>query len=295
MYRSEGRKSLVFSSGVSSGRLSTRTSCQPRAVVTYSAGKDSMWNMWWTQQEYGLENVAPLHISGLNRNNAAQEREFAQKQASCFGFQNFSIVDLLNSSRNTGYQTMRSRDIFLAGIAIPVAVQFGAQKVIIEGFAETDIDREFFSGRPDNIEYFNTLLYRLGISVQVSWRNRAEMDIVKDIFENKPEWMPYVCNCFSSPCYLPSRRDYWRKKAPSINFYDSQCGSCVKCRIIVLGRILYDLAFKARREDIIFFLLNTNEWMKTNRAKLKDMIEGSFTRDFRTACERYGITPKPVA
>ncbi len=259
-----------------------------RVVVAYSAGKDSMWNMWWALREYGPENVMAFHISGLNRNNASHEREFCLRQQKEFGFKNFKIVSLLNSSRNTGYRTMLSRDIFLSGVAIPVALEFGAQKIITEGFAETG-SAEPFSGQPGNIGFFNKILHQLGIWVQVSWRNRLEMDTVKDLFESKPEWMPHVCNCFASPHHFPSRRAYWVAKAPSFKLYDSQCGSCVKCRIVNLGRILYDTNLKVLEKDIVWFLQNTDNWARTNRIKLRDMIGGSFSRDFKIACVKYGV------
>ncbi|MBI3274311.1 MAG: hypothetical protein HYZ69_04160 [Candidatus Colwellbacteria bacterium] len=188
---------------------------------------------------------------------------------------------------------MRSRDIFLAGMAIPIAIEFGAQQVITEGFAETG-PKEPFSGQPENIEYFNSTLRVLDIPVQVAWRDRLEMDTVMDLFENEPEWMPHVCNCFASPCYLPSRRAYWQRNAPSIDLYNSQCGSCVKCRIVILGRMLYDPKFAARRNDIIFFLENTDRWLGSNKVKLRDMVAGSFRRDFITACSNYGVRPKTV-
>jgi len=298
MYRSEkrGMPCFIFNidadndTGNSQPGLRTHSRTHSgRAVVAYSAGKDSMWNMWWAQEKYGRDNVMAIHIGGLNRSNGSKEREYAARQARELGFKNFRTIDLLNSSQNTGYQIMRSRDMFLVGVIIPIALEFGASKIITEGFSETGPD-EPFTGQEKSTIYFNKILREMGIPVRVVWRNRNEMDVLKDLFTNHPDWLPHVCNCFSVPCYQPNLRRSWKRRAPTFKLYDSQCGSCVKCRITNLGRIFYDP--KTRNvsvEDICVYLRNTAEWIRVNGERLKDVIGGSFMRDFRGASKKYGL------
>lgn len=290
MYRSENHKPPTLKTPKCVVRFSAPKTDANKVAVTYSAGKDSLWNMWWAQERFGTENILAIHINGLNRANASQERKYAEQQRVKLGFNNFTVINLHNGSRSRGYGVMRSRDIFLVGITIPYALAFGASKIVIEGFAETQ-PTEPFSGQADNMRFFNRILRELGIYVSAAWRNRQEMDVVQDLFKHRPEWVPHVCNCFSAPCYQPNIRRYWQRNAPTFTLYDSQCGSCVKCRIINLGRILYDPQITAvNTEDIQTFLKNTANWIRINRERLSDMIEGSFTRDFKRACKQYNLS-----
>jgi len=266
-----------------------------RVAVAYSAGKDSLWNMWWAQEKFGAENVMAVHINGLNRANAPRERMYAERQREKLNFENFAFINLRNGSRSRGYGVMRSRDMFLVGITIPHALEFGASKIVIEGFSETK-STEPFSGQASNMRFFNQVLHELGIPVNAAWRNRQEMDVMRDLLENRPKWVPHVCNCFSAPCYQPGIRRYWQRSAPTLSLYDSQCGSCVKCRITNLGRILYDPKIaEVKKEDVYIFLKNTAKWMRINRERLADMIEGSFTRDFKRACKQHNFSIPSVA
>ena len=260
-----------------------------RAVVAYSAGKDSMWNMWWAQEKYGPENVMAVHISGLNRNNGSNERDYSLWQKEELGFKNFQIIDLLNSSQNTGYEIMRSRDMFLSGIMIPQTLEFGASKIITEGFAE-EKPTEPFSGQSKNMRYFNTILHELGIPVRVSWRDKKEMGIIKDLLVNRPDWLSYVHNCFSAACFKVNTRRSWERNAPTFPLYKSQCGSCPKCRITNLARVLYDSTMNSVRvKDIEIFLKTTVKWVRDRRIKLADLLEGSFVRDLKKALRKYGL------
>lgn len=295
MYKSENRKPPTLKTPENDMRFSSPKTDANKVAVAYSAGKDSLWNMWWAQEKFGTENVLAVHINGLNRANAPRERMYSERQRAKLGFDNFKVINLHNGSRSRGYGVMRSRDMFLVGITIPHALEFGASKIIIEGFAETQ-PTEPFSGQASNMRFFSQIIQELGIPVSVAWRNRQEMDVMRDLLEHRPEWVPHVCNCFSAPCYQPGIRRYWQRSAPTFSLYDSQCGSCVKCRITNLGRILYDPNIKAvKTEDVQTFLKNTANWMRINRERLADMIEGSFTRDFRRACKQHNLSFSSVA
>jgi len=134
MYKHEGAKPPRFQSPRKELDFSSPKTQSEKVAVAYSAGKDSLWNMWWSIEKYGNENVLCTHISGLNRSNAPYERRYSEKQATDLGFRNFELIDLLNSSKNSGYSVMRSRDMFLSGIVAPVVIDFGASKIITEGF-----------------------------------------------------------------------------------------------------------------------------------------------------------------
>lgn len=260
-----------------------------RVAIAYSAGKDSIWNLWRATEQYGSDNVLVVHIRNLNKNNGSNEIAWVKKQQKCFGFKHLEVIDLINSSLNTGYQTMRSRDLFLAGIIAPLAIEFGAGQIITEGFAE-EAPREPFSGQEWNMLYFNSILERLHIPVQVSWKNRKEMDVIKDLYRHRPEWMPYVCNCFTLPCFHSDHRKKFMRRSPTISLYPSQCGVCPKCRITLVARILYDASLQgADPKDIRIFLNNTIHWFKDSRNTHHDMLTESFHRDFRIACKKYGV------
>lgn len=288
MYASENHRAPRFKTSQYPTVYDVSETSSDRVAIAYSGGKDSMWNLWRAQEKYGLDSTLAVHIGGLNRANGPRELEYTKRQQEYLGF-NLQIVKLANSSSIAGYKVMRARDMFLAGLAIPYALEFGASKILIEGFAETG-EQEPFSGKEKNMIYFNEILKRLKIPAQIDWKNRKEMDVVKDLVINRPDWLEYVCNCFSAPCYQPPLRRSWEKHAPSLKLYDSQCGSCVKCRMTNLGRVLYDPQVQtAAREDIEYFLKNTAKWFKTKLPLIKDMIEGSFLRDLNKALKKYGL------
>ncbi|MDP3697269.1 MAG: hypothetical protein Q8R55_04570 [Candidatus Taylorbacteria bacterium] len=260
-----------------------------------------MWNLWWASEKYGVDNILVVHVRGLNRNNGPSEVKHVLNQQKKLGFKHLEVIELHNGSLNTGYQVMRSRDMFLSGIITPIAMKFGASQIITEGFQDTE-PTEPFSGQESNMVYFNEILRKLDIPVQVNWHNRDEMLTVKDLFENKPAWMPYVCNCFTIACYQSSHRSTFQKVMPTFPLYGSQCGVCVKCRIINVARILYDPSTrKVRPQDIRTFLENNDSYVferiRKNKVKginpkndnLKDMIRGPFMREFAIACKEYGV------
>lgn len=298
MYRFEGRgKPPVLISTESSAKLAPTlplfSKGSKKVAIAYSAGKDSMWNLWRAAKKYGIDNVLAVHVRNLNKNNGSDELKYTLRQQKIFGFKNLEIIELKNGSLNTGFQTMRSRDMFLMGLTIPVALKFGATQILTEGFYGAQADEPFFTGAEENMRYFNEVLTNLGIPIKVAWKNRNEMHVIKDLFENCPNWMPHLCNCFTIPVYKGTQRKLWQKRTPTFPLYDSQCGVCVKCKIVNLARILYDPeAKKISPKDILAFLRLTDNWVRDKRVKRSDMIEGAFMDDFKRACSLYGIKPK---
>lgn len=264
-----------------------------RAVVAHGGGKDSLRNLWWAEEEYGRKNVLVIHISGLNRAVAKREHEYCDRQQKEIGFANFKFIDLKNGSRSAGHEIMRARDFFLLALIIPDAIAFGASTVITEGYAETK-ENEPFSGKVENMQFFNQILKRLSIPCQVAWRDREEIYAVKDLLLHRSGWLDHVVNCFTPAKYFATYRSCWERNAPSLRLYDSQCGSCPKCRTVNLARILYDkqTTDSLALADAQYFLANTKSWMGRNRVKFADFIEGSFGEELRIACQRYGVVLK---
>ncbi|MBN2052739.1 hypothetical protein JW756_04515 [Candidatus Woesearchaeota archaeon] len=288
MYSFEGEPSPRISSPkVNIAGIPFKTS-NDKAVISYSAGKDSMWNLWWAQEEFGKDNVLAAHISGLNRSNSSDETRYALRQSKKFDF-SLEMLQLCNGSGGKGYQVMRSRDMFMVGILIPYALNFGASNIIIEGFGEDVRSSEPFTGHEQNMLLFNKTLKEMNIPIRVKWRNRKEMDVVKDLYINKPDWMSEVCNCFSPSHYKIALHNSWERRTPSIRLYDSQCGSCVKCRIINIGRILYDPNFEATEEDITYYIKSTEKWYAEHKITHNDMIGGSFLEALTKAAKIHDI------
>lgn len=292
MYRSEDKRPPKIRSGDDFFKMEyiLPKTDPKKAGVLYSGGKDSIWNLWHTSRDRGMENVLLAHVHGLNTSNSSHELAYTLRQQKAYGVPHLRVLDLVNSSGLRGYQVMRSRDIFMAALAIPPALEFGASKVYIEGFAETR-STEPFSGQARNMRLFNHTLRELGIPVQVAWKNRTEMGVMEDLLRHKPEWLPHVVNCFSALLYKPGLRRSWARNAPTFPLYDSQCGSCVKCRITNLGRVLHDEELRRRTqpEDIRYFLTNTIAWMRGKGITHADMIGGSFTREFKRACREFSV------
>jgi hypothetical protein len=184
--------------------------------------------------------------------------------------------------------------MFLAGIIVPLALQFGATKIFTEGFADAK-PAEPFTGLEENMRYFNGVLKEIGAPARVSWRNRDEMLVIRDLFKHRPAWMPYVCNCFTIPPFLGFHKRAFQRRFPSFPLYESQCGVCVKCRITNLGRVLYDHhGKKIVPRDTRGFLEETNRWAESKLGVLSDMIQGPFLRDLRKACQLFRIEAKSV-
>lgn len=301
MYASCGHAApRMFRSGHYSFAENLFTPISPRIVVAASAGKDSLHNVMLAHERCGQIGTMVAHISGLNRNNASEERKYSRLQAKALDLPYYREVDLLNSSTNSGYATMRSRDLFLAGLLVPIALEFGASRIMTEGFAEAK-PNEPFSGQQQTMEKFNGVLRSMNIPVAVTWENRPEMDIIRELYHKRPSWMPHMCNCFQVPYRKPGIQRSWKRRTPSLPLYRSQCGSCVKCRITNVARILYDrdLKRKATLADIAFYLADTAKWTKSRmkprgkgkrrQGSLADMLEGSYMRDLDRALEGYGL------
>ncbi|MFY9461774.1 MAG: hypothetical protein WAP51_01050 [Candidatus Sungiibacteriota bacterium] len=290
MYAWEKRPMPRFSSVVHRKFSSLPKTSDKKVIIDYSGGKDSIWNAWWCENDYGRANVSLAHIAQLNKLSASEEKKAVIRQKGELGFPNVEIVDLKNSSRNRGYSIMRSRNMFIIGLTIPFALERGASRIIIEGFAEC-ASGESFTGTEANIRGFNRLINLLGIPVQVAWRDRKEMDILKDLILKYPEGLGLANSCFSAKYFKGNTRRSWEKHAPTFPLFDTQCGSCFKCRVTNIARIRYDrkLLLTASPKDIRTYIALTDKWLKDNRESFDDMLTESFIATFKRVARQYGV------
>lgn len=297
MYQSEGKEKPIFA--LTDKRLvkekdafktSRHETTNDRALLTYSAGKDSMWNLSWLLKERGLENVLAVHVKGMNRAVAKGEHDATIRQANKIGFQ-LNILDLLNSSKNSGRNVMRSRDMLLVGITIPLALQFGAANIYLEGghLPKGSASGEPFNRYAEAWEEFNNLFKELNIPVRAAWRDIKGYEPVKDLLKDHPGWLELVHNCFAPPCYKPEKRRRWEKVAPTFPLFETQCGSCLKCREVNIGRIKHDPSIrKADRKDIQEYIRSTVIWAKDHTQAVEDMGE-DFSYNLLSLSQEYGL------
>lgn len=253
-----------------------------KAVVTYSGGKDSMWNLMHTRDE-GYEPLA-VHIRGLNQSVARSEHKDVLKQQALMQFP-LAVVDLENSSLQKGRLIVRSRDVFLTALAVPLALEYGADKIYLEGAVAPDTPGTQFCLRASTWETYNELLKQAGLPVQMVGTDRGEIDSIRDLLEQHPDWMPLVSNCFTMTGLRESVAGKFLEAAPSSRnrqpkfpLYDSQCARCLKCRTVNLTRVLYDPIMQnpELRPDIAFFLQDTTKWLKGKRREIADIMDPGF-------------------
>jgi len=262
-----------------------------KSVVTFSGGKDSLWNLDWLVREQGLSNVLGVHFERINQGVSSEELKATLRQHEQIGFP-LEVIDLLNSSKNSGKNIMRARDMFLVGLSIPYAYEFEASKIILEGgFYKDDlVKNEPFTCYESAWNVFNRTLSSLGIPVEASWRDSDGMSTVKDLITNRPEWLPLVYNCFAPEVYKPERRRKWQKVAPTFPLFDSQCGSCVKCRELNIARIAFDPSIeKAKTEDIREYIRDTKRWAKKHELDMVDFLAGAFLEQLNKMASKYEV------
>ena len=272
-------------------RFSLPETSGKKVVIAYSGGKDSVWNAWWCRKRYGSENVSLVHIAQMNKLSASEEKKSVLAQRDALDFPNIEIVELLNSSRNRGYSIMRSRNMFIVGLCIPFALERGASRIIIEGFAECTAG-ETFTGTEANIRGFNSLIHSLGIPVSVGWRDRKEMALLRDLLSACPDGLALANSCFTAKYFKGYIRKSWKKHTPTFPLFDTQCGSCLKCRITNIARIRYDekLLGTASPQDIRTYIALTDKWLMDKREEVDDMLTESFMGVMKRVAQQYGIT-----
>jgi len=291
MYRSENRKPphIIGPRTRIPPQLPDFPTTSSRALITYSGGKDSMYNLARAQDELSPKNVRALHIAGLNRSNASDERKASLRQSEELGF-HLDVINLLNSSKNSGYEVMRSRDIFFIALAAPIALMNGASRIFIEGFTEETPD-EPFTGKEESMRMLNNIFRQWSVPLEVAWYDYEEVEAIGHLLIHRPGWLTLVQNCFCIPVYKPSQRKRLLQNLPTFHLLDSQCGVCMKCRMTNLARILYakhdPTMRKVSSTDISRYIASTVRWAVENHEKLADYIDGSFLKYLRIATQKF--------
>ena len=257
-----------------------------RAVVEYSGGKDSMDNLARAQERYGRDNVLAVHIAGLAKGVGAAERRASIEQSRRFKFP-LRIVELTKSTMESGAKVLRSAKVFDACLVAPVALEFGARHIITE-----EPGGPYFTGSRGAMELLNGAFFgRSGIPLMVRWWDRPHDGVVKHLIKHRPDWLPYVCNCFSPMHYRIGIRKSWLRRTPTFRPFKNACGSCIKCRLTRLGWLLYG-PHHASRADAVYFIRDCEQWARHKQSTHQDLIGGSFSLYLERARRRYGLQPR---
>jgi hypothetical protein len=291
MYAFEGQPRPTFCGPTATTLpFSTLRRRSGRILVEYSGGKDSMWHQARACDRVGAENVLAVHISGLGQGVASGERKASIAQAKRFGFRHFTIVDLKRSSGEKGVRVLRSAKIFDAAVVLPLALQFGASRII----TEEPGGGPYFTGSYKSMTLFNDFLGDIGIPVRIGWWKRPKNGVVRALINLRPGWLPEVHNCFRRPSWKWSTRRSWLKPTPTFRPFRYACGSCFKCRLTRMGWMLYG-PHHATKEDAIYFIRDTEKWARDRQSTHGDLIEGSFTLYLELCRRRYNLAPRYTA
>lgn len=265
------------------------------ALVTFTGGKDSLWNLMRAQDEYN--RILAVHISGLNQSVASRERRYVEKQSGQIGF-DLQIIEIKNSKSSRGWKMMRARNFFLTALAVPLAAESGASRIYLEGGLSVgeDEDGDSYSHRASAWESFNQILAGMGLLVKGDWYDdQQEMGRIRDLLERKPEWLAQVMNCLSMPVFVPGIRrnlltKIGAKSERDFPLYETQCGGCIKCRTVNIARIVFDPEMdKVDRELVRNYLRSTLVWMNRKSEQVADFVDSSFYEVLKLAREKYDV------
>jgi len=247
----------------------------------HSGGLDSVYRVATLLNEN--QKVMIAHLRNLNPKGNYKEALASRLQAEIFGVP-YEEIKLRNGTDNTGFDVMRTRDMFLALVVAMTAEQFGAEKVFIEGDMQTDHEAHFSEYKPAWV-FFNKLIKDAGLSSRVEGMDAHDIETVGAVIKLESELgiaiLPLVQNCFSAEHQLHNNRRRWEREAEFLAKRSPEhwCGSCVKCRRMTLGRIYYHDPRLERipKKEIKFFIDDTKRWLE-NYPNNKHLISESFLK-----------------
>ncbi len=254
-----------------------------KVVVTLSGGKDGLYYLLRCIERYGNQNVLPVHISHLSMEGVShRELKAARNLADRLGAK-LKIIELVNSTRIPGPRIMNFRDIFLPAMLAAMAHEFGASKIFMEGSDDAKESGDpYFSDLDTSQHALRDMLHEWGLAVEVVSEKISEYEVLRRMFAN-PRWatlMPHTHSCLRCDRLMMFCRRWHAEHFPELfkRFYEGQCGSCFKCRVITLSRILWDpimeqVPFKECKE----YLARTNEWRE--KLKRKHRCSWDFVND----------------
>ncbi len=118
------------------------------------------------------------------------------------------------------------------------------------------------------------ILHGWGIDIKVESENVSEYEVLRRMYQDRERagFMPYTHSCLRCDRLMHFSRKWYREnlRLLSLRLYDGQCGSCFKCRVITLARILWDPKLRsAPREELQEYVSRTEEWRKKLSRKLR--------------------------
>ena len=240
------------------------------------------------------QGVVAIHIQNLNKSPHA-EAEASELQALSWGIP-YRKVRLRNSSGNSGYATMTTRDLLIGGLCAVAATPYRAKRVLIEGPMIKNPKGCDYSEFEGAWVLFNRSLKNAGLEVQVFAPDQGEIETIGQLLDierrTNLKIIPLIQNCFSGVYELKNNRGSWESKARMLSEASPPqwCGSCYKCRRVSLGRIFFKDPRLANvpDEEKKFFVRDTFRWLDQypNGARL---ASGSFIAHLRLLANSLGI------
>lgn len=244
----------------------------------HSGGLDSAYRV--ARLRNNGKTVLISHLRNLNPKGNVSEMRASREQAKEFGVP-YVEIKLRNGSGNTDFNSMRTRDMFLALATAIAAKPHGVKKVLVEGDMQTDSSAHFSEYAPA-WEFFNQLLKSVDLP-RVKGMDAHDIETVGEVItlekELGVEIIPLIQNCFSADYQRYNARRKWERETPVLasNSSDHWCGSCIKCRRMTLGRVYYhDPRLKSMpKSEIKYFVEDTYRWIKKYPHN-HDLISESF-------------------
>jgi len=256
-------------------------------IVPFSSGKDSVYHFLKAQKNKQSPHL--VHIQNLNLSCCSEEKKYAEKFAA-WKKVHLDTVHLKNGTPRNGFETMKSRDMFLVALMVPYAFRYGAKDIVIEGFGD-ESDFDLFSGQIKYMREFNQLLYALGFWIDIVWDDLEEWKILEIMIREYPLDLAHTNSCFSYPLLKDrmQKRIFW-KKYPGFPFYEAQCGGCFKCFIVNLARIVFDKKLKCSKKVLRQYVLRAERWLTEKIRKKGSYYEDpTFLYLLRLAQEKVGL------
>jgi len=233
----------------------------------HSGGLDSAFRI--VRKLVNGESVVAVHLQNLNFKGTLSEAVASRRQCQEWKVP-FENIKLINSSESFGFDTMSTRDMFLALVVGIGACKHGVGEVLIEGGMSDDPNNCQFTEYTKAWEMFNKLVKSTGLSLEVKWVDPGDIETIGELLKFEKELgveiLSLIQNCFSSPHQVGNNRRKWERETPILAESSSfhWCGSCHKCRRMSLGRIYYGdpKLTGLPREELDYFVRDTYDWMK---------------------------------
>ena len=272
---------LVMSDDLTSTRT-TKSINYPQVEIAnaHSGGLDSAYRMAGFLQE--KKKVMGVHLRNLNTKGNFAEFQASKEQCETWGVP-FENIRLINNSLNGGFDTMRTRDYLLAIATAVTGYQYGAKKVMIEGGMFDDPEKGHFSEYSEGWKMFNKLIADANLKMEVEGIDPGDVETVGEVVRLEKvlgiEILPLIQNCFSAPFQRGFLRKKWFRETRTISQNSSEhwCGSCLKCRRMTMGRLIYQDPRLANvpENEVKFFVKDTYNWLRIYKHN-GDMVSKSF-------------------